>query len=95
MILWLYIDIRKLSSKFKASLQETDRLSSVNLLYFWRNKGREPNSAAALASQPAAGHSLSFIYGYCFMTLGWGLLVGPAAESCSRIWLPRLKWIFL
>ena len=54
-------------------------------------KEREPNSAAALASQPAAGHSLSFIYCYCFMTLGWGLLVGLAAESCSRIWLPRLS----
>ena len=54
-------------------------------------KGREPNSAAALASQPAAGHSLSFYYYYCFMTLGWGFLVGPAAESCSRIWLPRLS----
>ena len=25
-------------------------------------KGREPISAAALASQPAAGHSLSFYY---------------------------------
>ena len=24
------------------------------------DKGREPNSAAALASQPAAGHSLNF-----------------------------------
>ena len=55
------------------------------------HKGREPNSAAALASQPAAGHSLSFYYCYCFMTLGCGLLVGPAAESCSRIWLPRLS----
>ena len=27
------------------------------------------------------------------MTLGWGLLVGPAAESCSQIWLPRLSKI--
>ena len=52
--------------------------------------GWEPNSAAALASQPAAGHNLNLYYYYCFMTLGWGLLVGPAAESCSRIWLPRL-----
>ena len=26
------------------------------------------------------------------MTLGWGLLVKPAAESCSPIWLPRLIW---
>ena len=33
------------------------------------NKGREPNLAAALASQPAASHSFSFYY-YCFMTLG-------------------------
>ena len=24
------------------------------------------------------------------MTLGWDLLVGPAAESYSQIWLPRL-----
>ena len=53
-------------------------------------KGREPNTAAALASQPAAGHSLSLFYYYHFMTLGWGLLVGPAAEKCSQIWLPRL-----
>ena len=36
-------------------------------------KEREPNSAAALASQPAAGHSLSFISIIVFMTLGWGL----------------------
>ena len=32
-------------------------------------KGREPNSAAALASQLAADHSLSFYYYYCFLTL--------------------------
>ena len=62
-----------------------------NLLEKSLHKGREPISAAALASQPAAGHSLSFYYYYCFMTLGWGLLVEPAAESCSRIWLPRLR----
>ena len=58
-------------------------------------KGREPNSGTALASGPAAGHSLSFYYCYCFMTLSWGLLVGPAAESCSQIWLPRLSnWCY-
>ena len=55
-------------------------------------KGREPISAAALASQPAAGHNLCFIISIVFMTLAWGLLVGPAAESCSRIWLPCLSW---
>ena len=61
----------------------------------WTNtKGREPNSASALASQPVAGHSLSFYYYYCFMTLGWGQLVRPAAESCSRIKLQRLShWL--
>ena len=25
-----------------------------------------------------------------FMTLGWGLFVGPATESCGQIWLPCL-----
>ena len=54
-------------------------------------KGREPNLAATLASQPAASHSLSFYNYYCFMTLRWGLLMGPAAESCGGIWLPRLN----
>ena len=69
--------------------------SMGSLLVVWIHKVREPNSATALASQPAAGHSLSFYYCYCFMTLGWGLLVGPAAESCSRIWLPRLRTTLL
>ena len=50
---------------------------------------REPNLAATLAWQPTAGHSLSFYYYCCFRTLSWGLLVGPVAESCGRIWLPR------
>ena len=55
-------------------------------------KGRELNSAATLASQPAAGHcnSLSFIVNIVIMDLGWGLFVGLVAESCSRIWLPCL-----
>ena len=38
-----------------------------------------------------ASHSLSFYYCFSFMTLGWGLSVGPVAESCSQIWLPRLS----
>ena len=54
-------------------------------------KGRELNSAATLASQPAASHSLSFIITVVNMTLGWGLFVGLAAESCGRIWLPCLR----
>ena len=57
-------------------------------------KGRELNSAATLASQPAAGHSLSFIITIVIMTLGWGLFVGLAAESCDRIWLPCLIYIY-
>ena len=55
------------------------------------DRGREPNSTAALASQHVADHSLSFYYNYCFMTFGWGLLLRPTAESCSRIWLPSLR----
>ena len=54
-------------------------------------KGWELNSASTLASQPAADHSLSFIITIVIMTLGWGLFVGLAAESCSRIWLPCLS----
>ena len=49
------------------------------------------NSAPSLASQPAASHSFSFIITNVIMTLGWGLFVGLAAESCGRIWLRRLK----
>ena len=56
-------------------------------------KGWELNSAATSASQPAAGHSLSFIITIVIMTLGWGLFVGLAAESCRRIWLSRLRLI--
>ena len=38
--------------------------------YVSSNKyGRGPNSATAFSSQPAAGHSLSLFYYYCFMTL--------------------------
>ena len=58
------------------------------------SKGWELNSAATLASQPAAGHRLSFIITIVIMTLGWGLFVGLAAESCGRIWLPCLRWIW-
>ena len=53
-------------------------------------KGRELNSAANSASQPAAGHSLSFIITIVIITLGCDLFVGLAAESCGQIWLPRL-----
>ena len=52
-------------------------------------KGREPTSAAALASQPAAGHSLSFYYyhhHYCFMTL-W---LRPISEAGRRKLQPNL-----
>ena len=44
-----------------------------------------------LASQPATGHSLSFIITLVVTTLGRGLFVGLAAESYSRIWLPYLS----
>ena len=60
------------------------------LFIFFVFKGREPITAAALASKPAASHNLSFIISIVFMTLAWGLLVGLAAESCGRIWLPCL-----
>ena len=56
----------------------------------YKNKGWELSSAATLASQPAAGHSLSFIITIVIMTLGWGLFVGLAAEGCGQIWLPCL-----
>ena len=49
------------------------------------------NSAATLASQPAASHCLSFIITVGIMTLGWGLFVGLAAESRSQIWFPCLN----
>ena len=54
-------------------------------------KGRELNLPAILASQPAAGHSLSFVVTVVIMTLGWGLFVGLTAESCGRIWPPCLR----
>ena len=57
----------------------------------WVAKGRELNSAATLASQRVACHSLSFIITIVIMTLGWGLSVELAAESCSRIWLSCLR----
>ena len=57
------------------------------------SKGRELHSVATLALQPTAGHSLSFIITIVIMTLGWGLFVGPAAESCGRIRLPCLSWL--
>ena len=60
------------------------------------NKGRELQSAATSALQPAAGHCLSFITTVVFMDLGWGLFVGLAAESCGQIWLPCLtKWVLI
>ena len=42
-------------------------------------------------AQPATSYSLSLIITIVIMTLSWGLFVGLAAESCSRIWLPCLK----
>ena len=53
-------------------------------------KGTGLNSATTLASQPAAGHSLSLFITIVIMTLGWGLLVELAAESCGQILLPCL-----
>ena len=57
------------------------------LLYYGFNKGKvwELNSAATLASQPVADHSLSFIITIVIMTLGWGLFVGLATESWGQI----------
>ena len=57
------------------------RQGAINLLsnYFFSSfkygKGQELNSAATLASQPAAGHSLSFTLSIVIMTLCWGLFV--------------------
>ena len=59
--------------------------------YVSHDKGRELNSAATSATQPAAGHSWSFTIAIVIMTLGWGLILGLAAESCGRIWLPCLN----
>ena len=49
--------------------------------------------AATLASQPASSYNLSFIISsqIVIMTMGWGLFVGLAAESCSGIWLQCLS----
>ena len=44
---------------------------------------REFNAAATMTLQPVAGHSFSFIIPIVVMTLGGGLLVGLAAESCG------------
>ena len=71
------------------------RIHKTKNMIILTSKRQEPNSAPALASQPAAGHSLSFYYFYCFTTLGWVLLVGLATESCSWIWLPRLMIPFI
>ena len=57
-------------------------------------KGRVLNSAPILALQPSACHSLRFIITIVFMTLGKGLFVGLAAESCDRIWLPCLTLVY-
>ena len=63
------------------------------VLFCWKRftLGWELNSAASLASQPVAGHSLSFIITIGIMTLSWGLFVGLATESCGRIWLQCLS----
>ena len=53
-------------------------------------KGQELNSAATLTSQPAAGHTLSFIISIVIMTLACGLFVGLAVEICGRTWFPCL-----
>ena len=89
----LFVDVcvvYELSSSWRKRIYLSDYTTNSLKGLKWLNKGREPNLATALASQPAAVHSLSLFYYYCFMTLGWGLLVGPAAESCGRIWLPCL-----
>ena len=45
--------------------------TKVDAIETWEKpKGREPNLVAALASQPAADHSLSFITSIVIMTLG-------------------------
>ena len=60
----------------------------------WLNKERELNSAATLASQPAAGLILSFIITIVIMTLGWSLFVRLATESCGQIGShANLLWI--
>ena len=64
-----------------------DNVSRKRFLFFSVRLGRELNLAATLASQPKAGHSLNFIINTVIMTLGWGLFVGLAAESCARILL--------
>ena len=61
--------------------------SHVQLFLVYVAKERTLN----LASKPAASHSFSFIITNVIMTLGWGLFVGLAEESCGRIWLRRLK----
>ena len=43
-ILWLYIDIRKLSGKLKASLQQTDRLGSTRMSICFISDGIEYSS---------------------------------------------------
>ena len=45
------------------------------------SKEQELNSAATLASQPVASHSLNFI---TIMTLGWGLFVGWAQKVAAK-----------
>ena len=45
---------------------------------------RDLNSATTVASQPSAGHSLSFIIIVFILTLGLGLFVGLTAESCGQ-----------
>ena len=50
------------------------------------SKRREPNSAAALASQPVAGHSLSFIIIIVFYDLG----LRPTSGTACRKLQPNL-----
>ena len=68
-----------LSIKFKI-------IGHTLVIYVYENCIRDGvlNLAATLASQPAAGHSLSFIITIVIMTLGWGLFVGLAVESYGR-----------
>ena len=55
-----------------------------------QSKGRELISAATLASEPVASHSLSFIITVILMSLDWSLLVRLVAENCGQIWLSCL-----
>ena len=60
-------------------------IQALKLYYYYCHNNNSNKKASAVASQPAASRSLSFIITIVIMTLGWGQCVGLAIKFGS--WL--------